>query len=213
MHAFLTSLNNLRSTKASHPTPSTNLSTTSTKSSNPLLTAYNTTKNHEIIHPTIRSLQAMYIQHGRAQTSHGLFLPRMSDSIDPLEHHAYVPRVLSILAEVLYWARPTVYTGSKIYFGNHSWVPWFLSAICDSISNRLSHATDLSPAQMHVWDTRTKLYLYYLLRSPFFDNITLIPLRLLSQILQPIPGLGLFTTTLLQLAASLQQTYFYTAAS
>lgn len=223
IHAFLTKLNTLRDKKFyslnkdryrdKDKDKDCNLDSDMIKDHSPLKKSYKNTQKNELINPQIRSLQAMYIQHGRGQISHGIFLPRMSQTIHPYERYNYRPPLLSIIGEILYWARPSIYTGSKIHFGNQSWIPFIVSLFCDISAQKLLFTSKLSPTQAYVWKLRVKLYMYYIFRSPFFDIFTLSPLRFITKILNRIPGLRLFSSSLLMFAINIQRTYFYTAAS
>ncbi|KYO21781.1 peroxisomal biogenesis factor 16 isoform A [Alligator mississippiensis] len=102
------------------------------------------------------------------------------------------------IAESIYVTRPLLHLLSLGVWGQRSWKPWLLSGILDITSlSLLSDIKNLNKRERTELRRRTILLLYYLLRSPFYDQYSegriLFLLRLLADY---VPGVGFVTTGL-----------------
>ncbi len=168
----------------------------------------------DVVPPSLRSLQEMYIRHGRHQVPHGVFVQKVDFNLHPRERRDYVPPLSHVASEVLYWIRPSIYVAGKLQFGDMAWAPLLLSAITDFLARKLAGPLDeMSPAQQEQWSSRVKMYFYYMFRSPFFDYVTTKPLRWMMRLCAHIPIVSTITAVIYEIFTALQQLYFYTAAS
>lgn len=137
-------------------------------------------------------------------------------------------------AEVLHVLRPVVFSMGALTFSTKSWIP-FMSALLTDVASRalLGRMANLTVRQQQEVHRRCFLWSFYLLRSPFFERFTKIPLARLLSILGRLPLFGVFFGTrlpycvaqcmlttyvsflenCLDLALTLQSHYFYTSAS
>lgn len=115
------------------------------------------------------------------------------------------------IAESVYIGRPLVHLLCLGVCGKQSWKPWLISGVLE-----LSSFAVLSDTKFeNRWERaelrrRTFLFLYYLLRSPFYDKFSeekiLFLLRLLAD---HIPGIGLVARPLMDYLPTWQKIYFY----
>lgn len=79
-----------------------------------------------------------------------------------------------IFGELTYVLQPLVHLSSLGTFGLKAWTPWFLSFVCDVLSQALhwDQMSNLTPEEKHeLWRRRQEMVLY-LLRSPLYDLCT-----------------------------------------
>uniref|UniRef100_A0A8D2ZQP4 Peroxisomal membrane protein PEX16 n=1 Tax=Scophthalmus maximus TaxID=52904 RepID=A0A8D2ZQP4_SCOMX len=115
------------------------------------------------------------------------------------------------IAESVYITRPLVHLLCLGLCGKRSWKPWLVSGVLE-----LSSVATLSDSRFQSdWERaelrrRSFLLLYYLLRSPFYDQFSeekiLFLLRLLAD---HIPGVGLVARPLMDYLPTWQKIYFY----
>ncbi|XP_019332651.2 peroxisomal biogenesis factor 16 isoform X2 [Alligator mississippiensis] len=115
------------------------------------------------------------------------------------------------IAESIYVTRPLLHLLSLGVWGQRSWKPWLLSGILDITSlSLLSDIKNLNKRERTELRRRTILLLYYLLRSPFYDQYSegriLFLLRLLADY---VPGVGFVTRPLMDYLPAWQKIYFY----
>ncbi len=119
-----------------------------------------------------------------------------------------------VLSEVLYWCRPVVYAFLRLVSPENSWTPFFGSILVDIIARKLAgDLRDLSPAQVEQWAVRTRGYLYYLVRSPLFETVTIRPFKAAADMLAPLPLVGSVLSVVVETAIALQRHHFYTSNS
>jgi hypothetical protein len=160
------------------------------------------------------SLRRLYTAHGRANLPHGQFAPAPMSAPPAAERAGRAAPPLQAASEALYWLRPVVYAALKVKFGSQSWTPLLASLAVDGLAYALAgRGGALSPAQRAAWTLRTRLYAYYLLRSPVFDSVTVVPLQILADVAAYIPIAGGFINAVIEVGFNLQQTHFYTSAS
>lgn len=160
------------------------------------------------------SLRRLYQRHGRGALPHGQFAPAPTSAAPRSERARTAAPAGAALGEALYWARPLVYAALKLKFGAQAWLPLAASLAVDAIAYALAaRGSELSPAQSAAWAVRRRLYLFYLLRSPVFDAVTVVPLQAIADIAAYIPVLGGFVNAVIEVGFNLQQNHFYTSAS
>eukprot|EP00474_Spongospora_subterranea_P009881 CRZ10339.1 hypothetical protein [Spongospora subterranea] len=119
-----------------------------------------------------------------------------------------------IVAEIFHIIRPAIYVLGVLRYSCSSWIPFMSSLLSDIISRvlvgRISNWTPRVRQEIH---RRLFLYLFYLLRSPFFESFTMLPLTNFLALCGNIPWIGIFFGNCLDLVQSLQSHYFYTSAS
>ncbi|XP_068755367.1 peroxisomal membrane protein PEX16-like [Montipora capricornis] len=120
-----------------------------------------------------------------------------------------------MLAESLYISRPLLHISSMFLFGQASWRPWLISCGVDVASLALvGNPGDLNEDEKAELSRRTLLLLFYLLRSPFYDNYSktriLVCLRFMSD---TIPGVSFILNPLLDYLPTWQKIYFYNWSS
>ncbi|XP_070834640.1 peroxisomal biogenesis factor 16 [Chaetodon trifascialis] len=124
------------------------------------------------------------------------------------------PTQLSIqetIAESVFIGRPLVHLLCLGLCGKQSWKPWLISGVLE-----LSSFAVLSEAKFqNGWERaemrrRTFLFLYYLLRSPFYDKYSEEKILFLLKLLADhVPGIGLVARPLMDYLPTWQKIYFY----
>ena len=116
-----------------------------------------------------------------------------------------------LFAESLYISRPLLHISSMFLFGQNSWKPWLLSYGVDVTSlTLLRDRGDLNEAEKSELSRRIFLLLFYLLRSPFYDNYSKTRiLGLLKFLSATVPGISLVLNPLMDYLPTWQQIYFY----
>ncbi|KAJ1924440.1 hypothetical protein IWQ60_005204, partial [Tieghemiomyces parasiticus] len=146
----------------------------------------------------------------------------MSKVKDPqavLKPSELVPRMGSrrLWGEYLFILRPIIYVLAIRKWGRRTWTPWFLSLLVEAISRVLSTTPTPSAARSQLETTeltrRLWLFLYYLLRSPFYERYTKPRLDRFIARTEKKPLLSLFTGILKDYQPLWESVYFYTSAS
>ncbi|ORX74806.1 hypothetical protein DL89DRAFT_273868 [Linderina pennispora] len=126
---------------------------------------------------------------------------------------------MGLAGELLFILRPIIYVLSLRKMGKRDWRPWALSLVVELASRQLIR-TDLRPAsgsertvEKDELSRRKWLFLYYLLRSPFFDRFTESRLTRVADWCNNKPLLSLLGALIQDYQPLWQQYYFYTAAS
>lgn len=115
-------------------------------------------------------------------------------------------------AELLYVIRPLLHLPSMFVFGEQSWKPWLFSLLADVTS--LAIHTQSNPRLTALEKTeisrRFVLMLFYLLRSPFYDQHTKGKILLvLNGLADNVPFVSVIICPLLEYLPTWQRTYFY----
>lgn len=89
---------------------------------------------------------------------------------------AYIPsrpNIYQTIGELIHILRPLIYVMLIINCGKRSWRPWIVSLIVEFISVRLSSSSTkpLNQSEMEELKRRKQLFLYYLIRAPFYENV------------------------------------------
>lgn len=126
----------------------------------------------------------------------------------------YTPTVLSpqrMWAETLYVTRPLAHLLTMYLFGVNSWKPWVISGGIDISSLCMMGDTEnLNPHEKSEVKKRTIMLLYYLLRSPFYDQYSKMKILFtLSMLAENIPLVGIILRPLIQYLPTWQRIYFY----
>ncbi|XP_076591280.1 peroxisomal biogenesis factor 16 [Chaetodon auriga] len=115
------------------------------------------------------------------------------------------------IAESVFIGRPLVHLLCLGLCGKQSWKPWLISGVLE-----LSSFAVLSEAKFqNRWERaemrrRTFLFLYYLLRSPFYDKYSEEKILFLLKLLADhVPGIGLVARPLMDYLPTWQKIYFY----
>ncbi|KAJ1951861.1 hypothetical protein EC988_003865, partial [Linderina pennispora] len=126
---------------------------------------------------------------------------------------------MGLAGELLFILRPIIYVLSLRKMGKRDWRPWALSLVVELASRQLIR-TDLRPAsgsertvEKDELSRRKWLFLYYLLRSPFFDRFTESRLTRVADWCNNKPLLSLLGALIQDYQPLWQHYYFYTAAS
>lgn len=120
-----------------------------------------------------------------------------------------------LFAESLYISRPLLHISSMFLFGQASWKPWLISCGVDVTSLALmGDLSDLNEEEKSELSRRTLLLLFYLLRSPFYDNYSKTRiLSLLKFMNDTIPGISFVLSPLVDYLPTWQKIYFYNWSS
>lgn len=120
-----------------------------------------------------------------------------------------------IVAESLYISRPLLHVSSMFVFGQTSWKPWLISCGVDVTSLALmGDSSELNDEERSELSRRTLLLLFYLLRSPFYDNYSKTRiLGFLKFMTETVPGVSLFLNPMLDYLPTWQKIYFYNWSS
>uniref|UniRef100_A0A673MLR6 Peroxisomal membrane protein PEX16 n=1 Tax=Sinocyclocheilus rhinocerous TaxID=307959 RepID=A0A673MLR6_9TELE len=115
------------------------------------------------------------------------------------------------IAESLYIARPLVHLASLGICGKRSWKPWIISGLLEITSfSLLSDIKTLNRRERAEMRRRAFLLLYYLLRSPFYDQYSETKILFLLRFLADyVPGVGLVARPLMEYLPIWQKIYFY----
>ncbi|KAJ1937361.1 hypothetical protein FBU59_004773, partial [Linderina macrospora] len=126
---------------------------------------------------------------------------------------------MGLAGELLFILRPIIYVLSLRKMGGRDWRPWALSLVIELASRQLIR-TDLRPAsatertvEKDELSRRKWLFLYYLLRSPFFNRFTESRLTGVAEWCNNKPLLSLLGALIQDYQPLWQNYYFYTAAS
>nr|XP_014343485.1 PREDICTED: peroxisomal biogenesis factor 16 [Latimeria chalumnae] len=130
------------------------------------------------------------------------------------EEHQQPPTLLGrqeTIGESIFIARPLVHLLSLGLWGQKSWKPWLLSGLLEITSLSLMNDTKmLNRREKAELRRRTFLLLYYLLRSPFYDQYSEAKILFLLRLLVDyIPGVGLVARPLMEYLPVWQKVYFY----
>ncbi|CAB3977473.1 peroxisomal membrane PEX16-like [Paramuricea clavata] len=115
-------------------------------------------------------------------------------------------------AELLYVIRPLLHLPSMFAFGEQSWKPWLLSCFADvaSLSLHTQYNPRLTALEKTEISRRFVLMLFYLLRSPFYDQHTKGKILIvLNGLADNVPFVSVIIRPLLEYLPSWQRTYFY----
>ncbi|KMS93662.1 hypothetical protein BVRB_029210 [Beta vulgaris subsp. vulgaris] len=126
----------------------------------------------------------MYRRHGRsAVRPHGVFC---SPSI---KYGKVTP--FQLASEILFIVRPVIYVSGVLKYSLRSWKPFFAALLTDVMSRGLiGKMNDMTPRQRQEVHRRTFLWLFYLLRSPCFENYTMYPLIKSLSLCEKLPLIG-----------------------
>ncbi|XP_074660732.1 peroxisomal membrane protein PEX16-like isoform X2 [Tubulanus polymorphus] len=116
-----------------------------------------------------------------------------------------------VVAESLHITRPLIHLLSMYAYGRHSWKPWLLSAGIDLTSLLMTEKRDklLKHEKVEV-RRRSFMFLYYLLRSPFYDQVSKARINILLRLLSDnVPLVGLMLRPFLEYLPQWQRMYFY----
>ncbi|KAJ2745266.1 hypothetical protein GGI20_002289 [Coemansia sp. BCRC 34301] len=128
---------------------------------------------------------------------------------------------LGLGGELLFILRPLIYVIGIRKMGKSDWRPWALSLLIELASRQMIrtdlHADKSTPAERTVerdeLSRRKWLFLYYLLRSPFFDRFTESRLTHIAEWCNNKPLLSLLGSLIQDYQPLWQNYYFYTSAS
>ncbi|XP_052797370.1 peroxisomal membrane protein PEX16-like [Mya arenaria] len=114
-------------------------------------------------------------------------------------------------AECLHVTRPMAHLLSMYIFGQDSWKPWLLAVGMDMTSQKLfGENKDLNIRERAEVKRRNLMLLYYLMRSPFYDQYTKTRLMTVFRfIAQYVPLTGLIMRPLMEYLPVWQRMYFY----
>lgn len=120
-----------------------------------------------------------------------------------------------MVAESLYISRPLLHVTSMFMFGQTSWKPWLISCGVDVTSLALmGDSSELNDEEKSELSRRTFRLLFYLLRSPFYDNYSKTRiLSFLKFMKGNVPGVSLVLNPLLDYLPTWQKIYFYNWSS
>lgn len=96
---------------------------------------------------------------------------------------AYIPTrptLYQTIGELAHILRPLIYVMLIINCGRKSWRPWLISLIIELFSFQMSFSSSQKPlneTELEEMKRRKMLFLYYLVRAPFYDNVLLRFLR------------------------------------
>jgi len=124
--------------------------------------------------------------------------------------------VRRFIGESLYILRPLIYLISMYLYGKNSWRPWLLSLSSDVTSwwcLNYSHSK-LTLVEKEEVKRRTVSWLYYCVRSPFFEVFIGdgVAAGILKR-MQSLPFLKVFLGTVFDYLQVYREHYFYTSAS
>ncbi|KAJ2661929.1 hypothetical protein IWW48_002160 [Coemansia sp. RSA 1200] len=129
---------------------------------------------------------------------------------------------LGVAGELLFILRPILYVIGIRRLGKNDWRPWALSLLVELASRQMIR-TDLHAASDRESPRRTVekdelsrrkwLFVYYLLRSPFFDRFTESRMTRIADWCSNKPLLNLVGALIHDYLPLWQQYYFYTSAS
>mmetsp|Transcript_10429 Transcript_10429/g.15111 ORF Transcript_10429/g.15111 Transcript_10429/m.15111 type:complete len:353 (-) Transcript_10429:1896-2954(-) len=113
----------------------------------------------------------------------------------------------NVLAELLHILRPVIHLSLVRIYGWKSWKPWLLPLVADIFSIKMMSNVRREKAR------RVQNLLFYLLRSPFYDNISGALIGAIAKVLGRLPLIGDPITSGAEVANKLQKYYFYISAS
>ncbi|KAJ2455263.1 hypothetical protein EV183_000998 [Coemansia sp. RSA 2336] len=145
---------------------------------------------------------------------------RDAEDIAPAQSLIRPFRALGLAGELLFILRPIIYVLGIRKLGKRDWRPWALSLLIELVSRQMVR-TDLhagKDAEEHTLEReelsrRKWLFLYYLLRSPFYDRFTESRLSGIAEWCNRKPLLSLLGSLIQDYQPLWQQYYFYTAGS
>eukprot|EP01129_Flabellula_baltica_P008767 TRINITY_DN3512_c1_g1_i2.p1 TRINITY_DN3512_c1_g1~~TRINITY_DN3512_c1_g1_i2.p1 ORF type:complete len:179 (-),score=28.15 TRINITY_DN3512_c1_g1_i2:537-1073(-) len=101
-------------------------------------------------------------------------LKKFTDRLNDDKKVSTPMQVTSVTVGELMWiTRPLLNLFMMYIFGTKSWKPWFISLVTDVSSRYLSlpgAKSDIEKQELH---TRMVYWLFYALRSPFYDEYTI----------------------------------------
>lgn len=108
--------------------------------------------------------------------------------------------------EILYVLRPVIYVSALMKWGDQSWIPWSISLGSEYLSLQQTQTKGLLFKEE--LNKRKSFLLFYLFKSPMFEN-TLKPILQYLLTLN-IPIIGRILHHFITMGLTLQQYYFYT---
>ncbi|KAJ2852255.1 hypothetical protein IWW36_000397 [Coemansia brasiliensis] len=145
---------------------------------------------------------------------------RDAESIAPAQSLIRPFRALGLAGELLFILRPIIYVLGIRKLGKRDWRPWALSLLIELVSRQMVrtdlHAgkdTEEHTLEREELSRRKWLFLYYLLRSPFYDRFTESRLSGIAEWCNNKPLLSLLGSLIQDYQPLWQQYYFYTAGS
>ena len=124
---------------------------------------------------------------------------------------------INTVGEMIHILRPLVHLAAMAKYGKKAWTPFFVSLGMDLVSLRLLNQPSfhLRTSQQRLeLNKRTIFLLFYVLRSPFFDNYSKIRLlKLLGFCSDKIPIIGSLIRPMITYLPEWQQNYFSIWAS
>ncbi|KAI9474504.1 hypothetical protein LPJ78_001181 [Coemansia sp. RSA 989] len=145
---------------------------------------------------------------------------RDAEAIAPAQSLIRPFRALGLAGELLFILRPIIYVLGIRKLGKRDWRPWALSLLIELVSRQMVrtdlHAgkdTEEHTLEREELSRRKWLFLYYLLRSPFYDQFTESRLSGIAEWCNRKPLLSLLGSLIQDYQPLWQQYYFYTAGS
>ncbi|KAJ2087266.1 hypothetical protein IW138_005112 [Coemansia sp. RSA 986] len=146
---------------------------------------------------------------------------RSPETVSPARSLVRRYNALGLVGELLFILRPILYVIGICKLGKSDWRPWALSLLVELASRQMIrtdlHATDKEVPERTVekdeLSRRKWLFLYYLLRSPFFDRFTESRMTRVADWCSNKPLLNLVGALIHDYLPLWQQYYFYTSAS
>ncbi|KAJ2500832.1 hypothetical protein IWW47_003177 [Coemansia sp. RSA 2052] len=128
---------------------------------------------------------------------------------------------LGLAGELLFILRPLIYVVGIRKMGKSDWRPWALSLLIELASRQMirtdlrtgKNASAERTVERDELSRRKWLFLYYLLRSPFFDRFTESRLTRVAEWCNNKPLLSLLGSLIQDYQPLWQNYYFYTSAS
>ena len=123
---------------------------------------------------------------------------------------------LKLTGEMIHILRPLAYAASQRKFGRKSWRPLLVSASMDALSFACLGAAagqnerEFSPNERVEMARRRAFLLYYLMRSPVFDKLTLSVLDGVGMALRPVPLVGGLYGKAVDIAEDVNDFFTYT---
>ncbi|KAJ2353845.1 hypothetical protein IWW50_004141 [Coemansia erecta] len=141
---------------------------------------------------------------------------RDAESVAPAQSLLRRLGALGLAGELLFILRPLVLVLGIRKLGARSWRPWAMSLFVELASRQMLR-TELNTGERTLergeMDRRKWLFLYYLLRPPFFGRFTEARLTRVAEWCNNKPLLSLLGSLIQDYQPLWQQYYFYTAGS
>ncbi|PIA18066.1 peroxisome membrane protein [Coemansia reversa NRRL 1564] len=164
------------------------------------------------------------LQNSEGNANLGLYITgemRDPEGVAPAQSLVRRYGALGLAGELLFILRPLIYIIGIRKMGRRDWRPWALSLLIELASRQMVR-TDLHidkkgqpehTIEREELSRRKWLFLYYLLRSPFFDRFTESRLTRAANWCGNKPLLSLLSALIQDYKPLWQQYYFYTAGS